>query len=172
MKHIIAMGHGGFSMDANNLVLDHYVCEQSGKAHPSVCFLPQASGEAPNYIINFYKAFTTLEAKPSHLSLFRPPTSDLESFILDKDIIYVGGGNTKSMLALWREWELDIILRKAWEQGVVLAGLSAGAICWFEQGSTDSIPGRLSALDCLGYLPGSYCPHTMERRTAVPVIIS
>jgi peptidase E len=100
-----------------------------------------------------------LDAVPSHLSLFRPPTADLESFLLEKDVIYVGGGNTKSMLALWRAWGLDAILRKAWEQGVVLAGLSAGAICWFEQGSTDSIPGRLSALECLGYLKGSCCPH-------------
>lgn len=158
-RHIIAMGHGGFSMDANNLALDQYICAQTGKARPKVCFLPQASGEAAEYIINFYKAFTTLDAVPSHLSLFRPPTADLESFILEKDVIYVGGGNTKSMLALWRAWELDGILRKAWAQGVILAGLSAGAICWFEQGSTDSIPGRLSALACLGYLRGSCCPH-------------
>ncbi|HNT75642.1 MAG TPA: peptidase E [Anaerolineae bacterium] len=158
-RHIIAMGHGGFSMDADNLVLDQYICTQTGKARPKVCFLPQASGEAAEYIIKFYKAFTTLDAVPSHLSLFRPPTADLESFLLEKDAIYVGGGNTKSMLALWRVWGLDAILRKAWQQGVILAGLSAGAICWFEQGSTDSVPGRLSALECLGYLKGSCCPH-------------
>lgn len=159
MRQIIAMGHGGFSMNPDNLALDRYICEQAGKARPKVCFLPQASGEAANYIINFYKAFTTLDAVPSHLSLFHPPTADLASYLLEKDVIYVGGGNTKSMLALWREWGLDAILRHAWEQGVVMAGLSAGAICWFEQGSTDSIPGRFGALECLGLLPGSCCPH-------------
>jgi dipeptidase E len=159
MRQIIAMGHGGFSMNSDNLALDRYICEQTGKARPKVCFLPQASGESASYIINFYKAFTILDAIPSHLSLFHPPTADLASFILEKDVIYVGGGNTKSMLALWREWGLDVILRQAWEQGVVMAGLSAGAICWFEQGSTDSIPGRFSSLDCLGLLPGSCCPH-------------
>jgi dipeptidase E len=159
MRQIIAMGHGGFSMDPENLVLDRYICEQTGKPRPKVCFLPQASGEAERYIINFYAAFTRLGAEPSYLSLFRPPTADLVSFLLEKDVLYVGGGNTKSMLALWREWGLDAIVRQAWKQGVVLAGLSAGAICWFEQGSTDSIPGQLSALDGLGLLSGSCCPH-------------
>lgn len=159
MKQIIAMGHGGFSLDPDNLALDRYICEQTGKAHPQVCFLPQASGEAPEYIVNFYRAFTALEAKPTHLSLFRLPSVDLEHFILAQDAIYVGGGNTKSMLALWREWGVDRILRKAWENGVVLSGLSAGAICWFAQGVTDSIPGALTPLPCLGLLAGSCCPH-------------
>lgn len=71
----------------------------------------------------------------------------------------LGGGNTKSMLALWREWKLDEILSKALNRGVVLAGISAGAICWFEQGTTDSIPGNLTAITCLGYLGGSCSPH-------------
>jgi len=175
MKQIIAMGHGGFSMDRNNLVLDRYVCQQTEKARPKVCFLPQASGEAESYVIRFFEAFTSLDAVPSHLSLFHPPTADLESFVLEKDVIYVGGGNTKSMLALWREWGLDAILRQAWEQGVVMAGLSAGAICWFEQGSTDSIPGRLSALDCLGLVSGSCCPHydgNEERRPSYHELIA
>jgi dipeptidase E len=80
-----------------------------------------------------------------------------------------GGGNTKSMLALWREWGLDVILRQAWESGVVLTGLSTGAICWFEQGLTDSIPGQWTRLPCLGLLPGSCSPHydgEPERRPA------
>jgi dipeptidase E len=156
---IIAMGGGGFSMEPDNLAMDRYVLEQTNKPNPSVCFLPTASGDAETYSLKFYAAFATLDCRPSHLSLFRPPTADLEGFLLEKDAIYVGGGNTKSMLALWHEWNLDVILRKAWEQGVVLAGLSAGAICWFEQGLTDSIPGRLTALSCLGYLFGSCCPH-------------
>jgi dipeptidase E len=79
--------------------------------------------------------------------------------LLAFDVIYVGGGNTKSMLALWREWEVDKILREAWERGTVLCGGSAGMICWFEEGNTDSITGSLTALPCLGFLPGSACPH-------------
>ncbi len=175
MRQIIAMGHGGFSLDPENLVLDRYICEQTGKTRPKVCFLPQASGESERYIINFYAAFTRLGAEPSYLSLFRPPTADIASFLLEKDVLYVGGGNTKSMLALWREWGLDAIARQAWEQGIVLAGLSAGAICWFEQGSTDAIPGRLSALGGLGLLPGSCCPHyngEAERRPSYHRLIA
>ena len=95
----------------------------------------------------------------SFLSLFRLPTADLEGFILEKDILYVGGGNTRSMLALWREWGLDQILFKAYQTGVILAGVSAGANCWFDDCITDSLPGEPQALNCLGYLKGSFCPH-------------
>ena len=169
MRQIIAMGGGGFSMEPDNLLLDQYVLKQTMKDRPEICFLPTASAESTEYILNFYNAFGQLDCRPSYLSLFKPPTADLESFILEKDVIYVGGGNTKSMLTLWREWDLDIILRKAWEQGVILAGLSAGGICWFEQGVTDSIPGGLSPLDCLGFLPGSFCPHYDGEQERQPV---
>jgi dipeptidase E len=170
---IIAMGGGGFSMEPENPLLDLYVLEQSGKSKPAICFVPP-SGEASDYIVRFYSAFTKFNCRPTHLSLFQPPTADLESFILEKDIIYVGGGNTRSMLALWREWELDRILRHAWTNGVLLCGLSAGWICWFDQGLTDSIPGTLTALLCLGFLPGSNCPHydgEVERRPAYQRLI-
>ncbi len=156
---IIAMGGGGFSMEPENPLLDLYVLRATGKPRPKVCFLAQASGESQDYILRFYTAFSRYDCQSSHLSLFRPPTADLEGFLLGHDLIYVGGGNTKSMLDLWREWSLAGILRRAWEQGVVLAGLSAGAICWFEQGHTDSVPGPLSALPCLGFLAGSFSPH-------------
>lgn len=159
MPHIIAMGGGGFSMEPDNLALDRYVIATSGKLQPKVCFLAQASGESLDYTVRFYNAFNSLGCQASHLSLFQPHTADLESFLLGQDIIYVGGGNTKSMLALWREWRLDVILQKAYDQGVVLAGISAGSICWFERGLTDSIPGALTALPCLGMLKGSCTPH-------------
>jgi peptidase E len=159
MKQIIAMGGGGFSMEPDNLALDRYVLMQARKTRPTVCFLPTASGDADNYIVKFYEAFGTLECQPSHLSLFRAPTADLQTFLLEKDILYVGGGNTRNMLALWREWGFDDHLRTAWERGVLLAGLSAGAICWFEQGVTDSVPGELRVLNGLGFLEGSCCPH-------------
>jgi dipeptidase E len=78
---------------------------------------------------------------------------------MEQDILYVGGGNTRNLLTLWKDWGLDNIIKKAYEKGIVLAGISAGSICWFEQGVTDSVPGKLSGLDCLGWLKGSNCPH-------------
>jgi peptidase E len=160
-RQIIAMGGGGFSMEPANLALDRYVVQHAAtrNGRPKVCFLPTASGDAESYILHFYEAFTSLDCIPSSLSLFRLPTGDLEDYILEKDVLYVGGGNTRSMLALWRDWGLDRLLRLAFEQGILLAGISAGANCWFTQCSTDSIPGKLTVLDCLGYLPGSFCPH-------------
>lgn len=159
MRQIIAMGGGGFSMEPENPLLDHYVLRSCGKPHPKVCFVPTASGDSENYVERFYASFASMDCVPSHLSLFRPPSSDLEGYVLDHDVIYVGGGNTKNLLALWREWGLDHILRNAWEAGILLAGVSAGSICWFEEGITDSFGVRLDRLDCLGFLPGSNCPH-------------
>jgi dipeptidase E len=159
MRQIIAMGGGGFSMEPENLALDRYILDQAPKKQPKVCFLPTASGDADGYILNFYKAFSTLDCQPSFLSLFRLPTADLEEYLLEKDIVYVGGGNTRSMLSLWREWGLDKLLFKAYQAGTVLAGISAGANCWFEDCSTDALPGQLQPLTCLGYLKGSFCPH-------------
>jgi dipeptidase E len=168
-RHIIALGGGGFSMEPENHLLDLYVLRQSPGDRPRICFLATASGDSPEYIGRFYRAFAEHPCVPSHLSLFDPPVADIRKLILQQDIIYVGGGNTKSMLALWREWELDHIFREAWERGIVLAGISAGSICWFAWGLTDSIPGSLTPLPCLGFLPGSNCPHyngEVERRPA------
>lgn len=170
MRQIIAMGGGGFSQEPDNLALDRYVLAQASNDRPNVCFVPTASGDSDGYIVRFYQAFSQFECKPSHLSLFRPPTGDLADFILDKDVIYVGGGNTRSMLALWREWQLDLILKKAYDAGIILAGISAGANCWFEQCVTDSVPGKLGVLPALGLLSGSFCPHydgEAERRPSL-----
>jgi peptidase E len=116
-----------------------------------VAFVPTTSGDADAYIVRFYTAFSRLSCRPSHLALFRR-TPDMRSYLLAQDVIYVGGGNTKSMLAVWREWGLPELLREAWASSIVLAGISAGAICWFEQGVTDSVAGQLRALDGLGSL--------------------
>lgn len=175
MQHIIAMGGGGFSMEPDNLALDRYVIAQTAKSHPRVCFLAQASGESQDYTLRFYNAFNQLDCQASHLSLFQPHTADLEGFLLSQDVIYVGGGNTKSMLALWREWGLPAILRRAGEQGIILAGISAGSICWFEQGLTDSIPGKLTALPCMGFLAGSCSPHydgEVNRRPSFQTLVA
>jgi dipeptidase E len=158
-RTIIAMGGGGFSMEPDNPLLEDFILSQANAARPRVCFLPTASGDADGYIVNFYTAFASC-AEASHLRLFYRTREDIESLLLGQDIIYVGGGNTENMLAIWRTHGLDRILRKAWEAGVVLAGLSAGSICWFEAGTTDSFGPDLDVLtDGLGFLAGSHCPH-------------
>ncbi|GLO66090.1 MULTISPECIES: Type 1 glutamine amidotransferase-like domain-containing protein [Oceanobacillus] len=175
MKQIIALGGGGFSMEPENQLLDLYVLNQSGKKNPEICFIPTASGDSDNYISRFYNFFENQNCKPSHLSLFKPQIRDFESYLLEKDIIYVGGGNTKNLLILWKEWGLDTILKRAWEQGVLLAGISAGSICWFEEGVTDSYGDILEPLECLGFLKGSNCPHydgEVNRRPSYQKLIS
>jgi len=175
MRQIIAMGGGGFSMEPENPLLDQYILRQSHSDRPKVCFVATASGDSEGYTERFYHAFRQHTCEPSHLSLFQPPTTDLESFILEKDVIYVGGGNTKNLLALWREWGLDQILMTAWRAGIVLAGVSAGSICWFEEGITDSFGIALDRLSCLGFLPGSNCPHydgETERRPTFHRLLS
>ncbi len=157
-RQIIAIGGGGFYRDAQNLALERYIIRQTEPANPKVAFLPTASGETDAYIASFYPAFLKLGCRPSHLSFFKR-TPDLRSYLLAQHVIYVGGGNTRSMLAVWREWGVVEILREAWESGIILAGVSAGAICWFQQGLTDSWAGNLRPLEGLGFLPGSCCPH-------------
>lgn len=157
-RQIIALGGGGFSSDPNNLALDRYVLAQVAVPEPAVAFVSTASGDADSYLVRFYAAFSGLRCRPSHLPLFRR-TPELRAYLLAQDVIYVGGGNTKSMLAVWREWGLPELLREAWTSGIVLAGVSAGAICWFEQGVTDAFADQLRGLPCLGFLPGSCCPH-------------
>ena len=152
------MGGGGFSAEPLNLALDRFILQQARVSNPKVCFVGTATGDAVRYVANFYRAYRQLECQPSHLTFFER-TPDLRSLALEQDVIYVGGGNTKSMLAVWKDWGFDLILREAWENGVLLAGISAGAICWFEQGVTDSYAAELKVIDCLGFLKGSCCPH-------------
>jgi dipeptidase E len=169
------MGGGGFSMEPENPLLDLYILAQTKKQKPKVCFVPTASGDSENYISRFYKSFESHHCVPSHLSLFSPPSRDLEDYVMDKDVIYVGGGNTKNLLALWKDWSLDSILKKAWQDGIVMAGISAGSICWFEAGVTDSFGEGLEPLQSLGFLNGSNCPHydgEAERRPAYHRLIT
>lgn len=159
MKQIIAMGGGGFTMEPGNPLLDDYVLSQSRVGNPRICFLPTASADNMEMIEDFYDFFMTRECVPSHLPLLNPPTRDLERYVLDHDIIYVCGGHTGKMLAIWRGCGMDVILRKAWRRGILLAGVSAGASCWFEMGLTDSIPDQLTGEGCLGFLRGTHCAH-------------
>ena len=158
-RHIVAMGGGGFSMEPGNPLLDDYVLSLAPADRPRVCFLPTATSNVPLYLSMFYPAFAR-RAEPSHLDLFARDGRDLRSFLLEQDVLYVGGGNTANMLAIWRVHGVDTILREAWDRGVVLAGLSAGAICWFSHGVTDSFGTDLAPLEGgLGLVEGSFCPH-------------
>lgn len=159
MKQIFVMGGGGFAMEPDNLLLDRYLLSLSEKSKPKICFIATASGDSEGYIERFYNSCKDLYCTPSHLSLFKPHIVDIEKFILEQDIIHVGGGNTINLLSLWKTWKLDQVLLRALEKGVVLSGMSAGMICWFEQGLTDSKGIGLGSLDCLGFLEGSACPH-------------
>ena len=154
-------------MESSPSALDEYVVSLANAKHPRICFVPTASGDSHEHIDKFYAAFSRFPAQLSHLAFFRKPVkgaialNQFEHDLLDQHVIYVGGGNTRSMLAVWREWSLTKTLREALKRGVLLAGVSAGAICWFEWGASDSAtPGTRSApLRCLGFLKGSCCPH-------------
>ncbi len=164
-RHIIALGGGGFSQEPNNLLLDKYILEVASSARevatPRVCFVSTAAGDNPDYIERFYAAFKTLNCQTSHLALFHTEdwADELEDMILGADVLYFSGGSTKNALALWSAWELEPIFKRAYEAGTVFTGLSAGAICWFEQFTTDSMGRSLSVMDGLGWLPGSFTPH-------------
>jgi len=167
-SQIFAIGGAALPENPDNLLLVKYFLSLTKKRKPRVCFIGAAHGDADAGRLRFYAGVSQFNCTPTHLPLFARTPRDLESFVLEHDAIYVGGGNTRSMLAVWREWSLDVYLRQAWERGVVLGGASAGSICWFEQGVTDSIAGPLTTLDCLGFLPGSNCPHYDSERLRRP----
>jgi len=172
IKHkgeIIAIGGGGFGRTPEKPIIEKYILDQSNSSSPNICFFPTASAESKDYISNYYKAFSKLDCNPTHISLFSR-TPNIEAEIDKSDIIYVGGGNTKSMLAVFNEWDINKFLLRAYENGKILAGVSAGAICWFNQGITDSWANELKVLDCLDFLPGCCCPHydgEKDRRPSV-----
>ena len=166
IQQILALGGGGFLMEEAPSPIDAYMLSLTGKSKPKVCFVSTPSGDHPEHIDKFYAAFGPEACMPSHLAFFRKPIAGsiplahLETGLLDQDLIFVGGGNTKSALGVWREWRLDEVFRRASLAGVVLAGMSAGAMCWFESGLTDSFWGAgYQPLPCLGLLPGSCGVH-------------
>lgn len=166
MRTIIAAGDG--LLNERNPLQDFYILAQSKIKNPKICLLPTASGDNNGLVKYFENIFEKYPCKPSSLTLFNPHTADIEDFICNQNIIYVTGGQSKSMLGVWKEWGLDIILRKAYENNVIMAGGSAGSVCWFSQCITDSIPGSLSVMNALGFIPVSNCPHflSQERRTS------
>ena len=161
MRQVIAIGGGGFGRTQESNLIEQYILDQTSKKKPKICFIPTATGDLDPYVVNFYSVFTKLNCEPSHISFFKR-TIDLQTHIEKQDVIFVGGGNTKSMLAVWRDWGLDLILKDAYDRGVVMSGVSAGAICWFEGGLTDSWASDLKMMECMNFIPGNCAPHYDE----------
>ena len=152
---IVAMGGAGPWGSG----LDEEVLRLTGQVRPRVCYIPTAGGDRAEAVDAFHAGLGD-RAQTSVLALFVREVEDIRSFLLDQHLIYVGGGNTATMLAIWRLHGVDVVLREAWSRGIVLAGVSAGANCWFEACSTDSFGPHLAPLnDGLGFLAGSFCPH-------------
>jgi peptidase E len=158
-QRILAIGGASVGPSSTDWPLHQYLLDLTGQARPRICYLGTAAGESAEHLAGFYATFAR-HAEATHLDLFARRVDDIEGFLLEQDAVYVGGGNTANMLAIWRVHGVDKALRAAWERGVVLAGWSAGAICWFEGGITDSFGPDLGPLkDGLKFLPGTFCPH-------------
>jgi peptidase E len=167
---IFAMGGGGFTMEPTNPLLDDYVLSLTAAKQPRVLFLPTASGDTTTQINAFQARFADRWCVHEHLSLFRlrEARRPLAQIVLEQDIIYVGGGSMRNLLAIWKAHGLDQLLVQAWRAGTVLAGLSAGAMCWFQAGVTRS-SGPPEALAGLGLLEGSLTVHADGEPERLPV---
>jgi dipeptidase E len=167
---IFAMGGGGFTMEPANPLLDDFVLTLARAKQPRILFLPTASGDTTTQINAFYARFGGRSCVPQYVSLFRLGDLErpLEEIVLEQDIVYVGGGSMRNLLAIWRAHKLDEILIEAWRRGTVLAGISAGAMCWFEGGVTCS-SGAPEPLGGLGLLEGSLTVHADGEPERLPV---
>jgi dipeptidase E len=156
MRKILIAG-GGFGTS-----FLRYMAELTGKPRPKLCYLPTASADSPNGIISWYRNCAPLDVEPSVQESFIASTQQSRSWeevFLSVDGIVVSGGNTLNQQAIWKAQGIDLVLRQAWDRGIVLGGASAGSLCWFEEGTTDSRPKELSTVHCLGFLKGSHSPH-------------
>jgi dipeptidase E len=170
VRQIVAMGGGGWMMD--DPALDRAVVQLTDVRRPRICFVPTASGDHPASE-RFLEAFPARGFDASILWLFDREVADIGAFLGEQDVVYVGGGNTVNMLAVWRAHGVDHALRAAYEGGVVMAGMSAGANCWFEASTTDSfLLGRVDPLpDGLGLVPGSFTPHYGSEPARRPALL-
>jgi dipeptidase E len=174
-RTIVALGGRGFTHLGQASAIDRYVLSLARATTPKICFIPTASNDPAAKVRRFYRAFRNLDCVPSHLDLFRQTIVDVAAYLREQDVVYVGGGNTRNLLALWKLWGVDCALKAAYANGTVLAGVSAGALCWFREGVTDSFPGRLEPLRCLGLIDASFAPHydgEAERRPAFQALIA
>lgn len=144
----------------------------TGKTNPRFCYLPTAGGDNPYAINNWYELCNMIGVQAFVQRMFISSYNQKQSFeevLLSMDAIVVGGGNTLNMMAIWKAQGIDVILKQAWENGIVLGGGSAGSLCWFEHGTTDSRPIAVSKVECLGFLKGSHCPHYDSEETRRPL---
>lgn len=149
-----------------------YVISLTHKSNPRICFVPTASADNPYSIARWYDVCTELPMKPYVLRTFlnsSPEQNTFEETLLGMDAIIVGGGSTLNMMAIWKAQGIDTVLRKAYEKGIVLGGGSAGSLCWFTGGFTDSRPKALSLVDCLGFIQNSHCPHYHSEPSRKPL---
>lgn len=162
----------GGSMDSKFIM---YIASLTGKENPKICFLPTATGDSLVTIVRWFDSCANLPIRPYVQRMFISSYNQKESFetvLLGMDAIIVGGGNTLNMMVIWKAHKIDEILRKAWEKGIVLGGGSAGSLCWFEHGTTDSRPTELSRVDCLGFITTSHCPHYHAEPQRRPLYLS
>jgi dipeptidase E len=174
-RTIVAMGGGGFQMEPDNPLLDDHVLSlaraRSRRERPRICLIPTATGDDREVIADFERLFAPPRARPRVLRLFGRTDDDLAAVLREQDAVYVLGGSTENLLALWRLHGLDAALRDAWEEGVVLAGMSAGAICWFDAATTDSFGPTLQPLrGGLGILEGTFIPHLHGEAQRLPLL--
>jgi dipeptidase E len=166
------MGGGGFTMRQQDRsdALDRFVLQLTGKEVPRICFLPTASGDPRDQVTRFYEQFGGWPCRPSILSLFHLARDRIDpiAHLLEQDALYVGGGSMRNMLAIWREHGIDDAMRTAWERGILLAGLSAGAMCWFEGGVSMS-GGAPEVVHGIGLLAGSLSVHLDGESERLPV---
>ncbi|HEY2767115.1 MAG TPA: peptidase E [Solirubrobacteraceae bacterium] len=169
-RQIFAMGGGGFTMEPANPLLDDFVLSLARAPRPRILFLPTAAGDTTGQINAFYARFEGRGCIPDHLPLFRLADVErpLAEIVLEQDVVYAGGGSMRNLLAIWRAHELDGILTRAWRGGTVLAGLSAGAMCWFQGGVTRS-GGAPAPMAGLGLLGGSLTVHADGEPERLPV---
>jgi peptidase E len=168
-RRIVAFGGGGFATTPASPLID-YMLELAATPRPRVCFIPTAGADDAKWVTAFYRGALKRSCVPSDLPLFDRTGEDVREKLLAQEVIWVGGGNTANMLAVWRVHGVDRALREAWESGIVLSGSSAGMICWFQASITDSFGPQLAPLhDGLGFLKGSACPHydSEDRRRPV-----
>ncbi len=169
-RTVLAMGGGGFTTEERSAALDRLALELAAVPVPRVCFLPTASGDPREQVTRFYDRFGEWTCEPSTLSLFHLARDRVDpvAHLLAQDVIYVGGGSMRNMLAIWREHSIDVAMRDAWASGTVLAGLSAGAMCWFAGGVSKS-GGMPEAVSGIGLLGGSLSVHMDSEPERLPV---
>jgi len=170
---LLLIGGGGFQMQSH-LQIDLLLLSLTGRPRPKICFIPTASGDSEEMIERFYGRFRALDCEPTHLAFFRKiggasiPPARLAEAVPEQDVIFVGGGNTRSMLPVWREWGLPEVLARANSAGTLISGMSAGAICWFAWALSDSVrgPGTITAIPGLGWLAGGCAAHFQPQNAA------